>query len=42
MHEGQEFARGARWARVARLSAEYAIAIGVAILCGYEIVVWRW
>jgi len=42
MHESEKFAREVRWAEVARRSAEYAIAIGVAVLCGYGIVVWRW
>jgi hypothetical protein len=31
-----------RWVDAARFSLEYAIAIGIAVLCGYGIVLWRW
>jgi hypothetical protein len=30
------------WLKVARRSAEYAIAAGIAVFCGYAIVLWRW
>jgi len=38
----RNFARSVRWPEIARRSAEYAIAIGIAALCGYAIVLWRW
>jgi hypothetical protein len=42
MREREKFAQRMRCAEVARHSAEYVIAIGIAMLCGYGIVLWRW
>jgi hypothetical protein len=42
MREGWDPARKARLKNVARLSVEYAIAVGIAFLSGYWIVQWRW
>jgi len=42
MRYRRKFARGVRWSEVAWRSTEYAIAIGIAALCGYAIVLWRW
>jgi hypothetical protein len=42
MRERQQSFRKARWKEAAWRSAEYGIAIGIAVLCGYGIVLWRW
>ncbi|MFY9690869.1 MAG: hypothetical protein WA369_00205 [Candidatus Acidiferrales bacterium] len=42
MSERQQFVRKARWQDAARRSLEYGIAIGIAVLCGYGIVLWHW
>jgi hypothetical protein len=42
MSAREDSSRTARRIEVARRFAEYAIAIGLAVLCGYGIVLWRW
>jgi len=42
MNEGQHWFRQKRWQDAAWRCAEYGIAVGVAVLCGYGIVLWRW